>query len=469
MFYGAVSRRILSVMADATRDWFVRDIYQACSGIFTLERAMIDTPFRWHGNDVTMHSCALGNFYAEQPFPIKLRPEWEDCFGWFKEYIDENETEEPISTNNLASILLISEMLSKTNIKKRVVSPKSPSEPFQHHFQSKFNQYRSEFPKLHAKTIASINNHGVRIASFTGADAIDWMRELPRNSGFISFPPFKAGDYEQQFENLDLVFDWPRVDFQPFTAERFYEMMELASEFDCWFIATINYMGEKWQPFLTGSIQEHNRSPKMYIYSNRARPRVITPTQELSKFSKLHLGKDEDVGNNISLIPLTGAQFAHLRSMYMSMHIRPGSPSSSYGVMVDNRLIGCCAFSKWQEMNWNVPRPSLYMLSDFPVSRSKYKRLSKLVLYAALSKEMQELQQEKNQRALRTLVTTAFTPRPSSMKYRGLFHVVNRRSPGVAVPGVWESDKYMVNYSAPMGQWTLKEGLELWRKKHAQN
>ena len=27
---------------------------------------------------------------------------------------------------------------------------------------------------------------------------------------------------------------------------------------------------------------------------------------------------------------------------------------------------------------------------------------------------------------------------------------------------------YEINYGAPLGQWTLKEGLALWKKKHSQ-
>jgi hypothetical protein len=27
---------------------------------------------------------------------------------------------------------------------------------------------------------------------------------------------------------------------------------------------------------------------------------------------------------------------------------------------------------------------------------------------------------------------------------------------------------YEINYGAPLGQWTLQEGLALWKKKHSQ-
>ena len=33
---------------------------------------------------------------------------------------------------------------------------------------------------------------------------------------------------------------------------------------------------------------------------------------------------------------------------------------------------------------------------------------------------------------------------------------------------IYYNSGYQLNYGAPMGQWTLAEGLELWKKKHSQ-
>lgn len=71
-------------------------------------------------------------------------------------------------------------------------------------------------------------------------------------------------------------------------------------------------------------------------------------------------------------------------------------------------------------------------------------------------------------------MTTAFTKRPVSMKYRGLFQLLNKKQlPGVDegetdMSKIYYNSGYQLNYGAPMGQWTLAEGLELWKKKHSQ-
>lgn len=34
--------------------------------------------------------------------------------------------------------------------------------------------------------------------------------------------------------------------------------------------------------------------------------------------------------------------------------------------------------------------------------------------------------------------------------------------------GAYYMQPYEINYGAPMGQWTLQEGLAIWKKKHSQ-
>jgi hypothetical protein len=80
---------------------------------------------------------------------------------------------------------------------------------------------------------------------------------------------------------------------------------------------------------------------------------------------------------------LTSGQFAALRSAYMNANIRPGAESLAVAVLVDQALVGVFAYS-WAPTlgNWayHLPQqPTVYMLSDFPVSTSRYTKLSKLV------------------------------------------------------------------------------------------
>ena len=81
-------------------------------------------------------------------------------------------------------------------------------------------------------------------------------------------------------------------------------------------------------------------------------------------------------------------------------------------------------------------------------------------------------------RRVRGIVTTAFTKRPVSMKYRGMFELLNRKENDLAKQA-WAKDidaatnsyyaqPYELNYGSAMGRWTLAEGMAEWKRKHGQ-
>jgi hypothetical protein len=77
-----------------------------------------------------------------------------------------------------------------------------------------------------------------------------------------------------------------------------------------------------------------------------------------------------------------------------------------------------------------------------------------LILAAVVSKEVQADLEQWLCARVKTIGTTAFTDRPISMKYRGIFEVHNR-------------SEGKVNYIGPAGQWSLQEGYAWWRANHA--
>ena len=55
---------------------------------------------------------------------------------------------------------------------------------------------------------------------------------------------------------------------------------------------------------------------------------------------------------------------------------------------------------------------------------------------------------------VKVIGTTAFTNKPVSMKYRGLFEVHNR------------GESY-INYFGQAGRWSLEEGFQWWKANHS--
>lgn len=157
------------------------------------------------------------------------------------------------------------------------------------------------------------------------------------------------------------------------------------------------------------------------------------------------------------IVVIPPAQFNELRSVYLNPGIAPASVLQAYGLLMGGQLVGCWAVTQQDNSRARAMAhelaPYAYLLSDFSVGDGSVPRLSALVLRAALSHEGKLLAERAIHGRVRGFVTTAFSKRPASMKYRGLFTLLSRKN----VDG-----KYMLNYGALAGQWSLKEGVEAW-------
>ena len=157
---------------------------------------------------------------------------------------------------------------------------------------------------------------------------------------------------------------------------------------------------------------------------------------------------------------LTFKTFNNLRKRYLSKKIHHlGMPKKCYGLFdTQNKLIG--AFGLTNDfrniISTKIEGPSIYLLCDFAVN-SNTKHLSKLLLYCVLSKEVKLLAERLLNKETKTIVTNVFSSKMTSMKYRGLFSLIDRKQQ--------QDGSYNLTYYSNMGQWTLKEGLELWKQK----
>lgn len=98
-------------------------------------------------------------------------------------------------------------------------------------------------------------------------------------------------------------------------------------------------------------------------------------------------------------------------------------------------------------------------MCDLAVPSSVEKRLAKLVLMLLLSKEVQAFVNAKLRSRFGWLISTAFSPGPVSMKYRGVFKLYSRKEDK-------KSGLFALNYYARFGELNLREAFALWRKKY---
>ncbi len=458
MFHGSIPDSVQQILGDIVKAWNVSDIFVGCSGNFTIERVLRGiTNANLHGNDVTIYSCLLGEYFAGQPLKARFRESYDGPMSFVREYMKDDAA-------IIAVVLILSKMANYLGTKPN---------PY---YQKMIEAYKKQWERIFGTTYEKIAKISPFLKSFYAGDVCQMVDNIPENAAFVCYPPFYSGDYEKMFKVIENIIEWEPPAYEMIDKDKIFEMFRKMARREYFMFGTNEELPE-FKEYLTGISQTTNRGVPLYIYSRAEHSRIVVPHQAVSSLMVERIGEKEDMGNHISLLQLKSENFRALRSQYMNPYIKPGAETASFAVLVDNKLIGVFAFSAAPTLsNWSkhIETPTIYLLSDFPVAPSKYKRLAKLVLYAALSKESKMLAERLTNKRCKSLVTTAFSKNPVSMKYRGLFKLLNKkRLPGVDdnetdMSKRYYNEGYQLNYGAAMGEWSLQEGLEIWKKKHSQ-
>lgn len=445
MFQGSIPPDMRNILNQIVTSWDCADIAVACSGNLTVERVLDESKrFAIHGCDVSIYSCCLGLYFASLPFRLQLRPQYQDTFGWLEVGLDS-------PAGALATLMLASDFTKGINASGELKNNR--------YYTRLIDGYQTEWPLLLEKTITRIEAVNLQLASFHAGDATPWLTTLPEDYGVISYPPFFAKGYEVMWRGLDILFDWDKPAFKEiFEAER-QQFLDALMNRPYWMFGT-SYLIPEYKPFLSGMSMTTNRGVPIHVYASKGDRRIVVPVQKTAPVLNPRLTPGITIGDHIKLSLLTAPQFQALRSQYMNAAIKPAAASAAYAVLVDGLIVGVFAFQMAFD-NPLVDANTLYLLSDFAVAPSDYPRLSKLVLYAALSAEAKQLAERVARRRVKHLFTTAFSDNPISMKYRGIFDLVNRK----AVDQAGEK-KYALNYQAAAGQWSLAQGLATWKQKY---
>lgn len=456
MFQGAAPRELRSIIHEHAGGWNVDDVYVGCSGNFTIERTLRDvdrkTPFRLHGCDVSIYTCALGATQAGDEFPIRVKPEHHDEWGWLADWGKDRD-------DQAATILLASRMLDGFGRENA-------------YYQRLRDAHRADWPQLHARTKEKYRARAVNLASFAAQDLVDFMAQAPKRSAFVSFPPFYKGGYETMFHGLTEVFDWTPPQYADLDEASIERVLKLAQDFDHWLIAT-NAKVPALGGFLRGTVQtalygsREGLGARWWVYSSSGRKRVVGFQQKIEPIRAPRLTSTGELGDTLTLAPITAPEFKALRSVYLNPGIPPGyGLALPLAVAVDGRVIGAIGYelSGQTKHSQKLDAPAAHLFSDFAIGPTRYPRLSKLVVAAALSQEALALAQRFCNHRLRSVWTMAFTNRPNSMKYRGILDVVSRKDHGEEHPD--HRFRYEVAYGAPAPRWTLEEAMAWWRAKH---
>jgi hypothetical protein len=438
VFQGTIPAPLRSMVHEHAATWPAgADVWVGCSGNFTIERTLAPLGRVLHSNDVNPYSCALGWYFAGQPLNYQVKAESRDALAWLDPYLDGG-------VGTLATLMLGTAWLDwvgrSTAYHQRMVGA-----------------YREQWPRMHADTVGKLQEVTLRVGSFYPGDVREYLDNVPPDAPCVLFPPFWAKGYVSMFRGLETHFDWPAPTFNELDDAGKQEIIDRVVDRPNWLLG-LHYLDDRLEPYRAGFVQATPRTVPIWVYARPGRTRIAGPRQSVDTIRLPKIGPDETLGERLALCPLTAAQFSGLRSMFLDPRIAPGEPLLSVGVACDRKLIGAFAFKKD-----NYDHAGAYLMSDFPVGWTKYRRLSKLIVMAAISREAQQIAQRHMSRRTVRWCTTAFSDNPTSAKYgRGIPGVrLHSRKPCTTSDHTW-----MLAYEGSMGQWTLAEALNMWRTRH---
>lgn len=430
MFTGAINSDVRSVLYALSKEWGGANVNIVCSGNFTVERILNSTGVnKINGNDVSLYTSAIGAYLTGKNIEVKLSGL--DEYQWLAGYLTPG-------IDTVATLMLCTKVFTCIG--------KSPA-----YYKRLLNAYMKEWPDLHKKTcekIQPILDEEIRLNTYNCEDGYDFALRVPQDEVIISYPPTYKGGYERLYKKFEEAFVWNKPEYIVFDEERLNSFFEICMSKDRWVVGRDVYV-EEWSDAIAGKVQTSPRSKPVYIYSNTVSKRYLTvPRQKVESLPVNRL--EGEISGPLSLVEISQGQMNLLRSEYLSKHIAPAAAVVRFAVLCGGELIGAVGFALSKYSN-----DGAYMMTDFAISPTLYKRLSKLVLAAVLSKEVQDILVQRFNTRIVKIQTTAFTKKPASMKYRGLFDVHNKKED-------------MINYEALAGRWSLEEGLRWWRETQSQ-
>jgi len=451
-FIGSITKDMQAAVAKIVRRWPSTKLQVLCSGNFTVE-TLCETAcpgrFELWGNDVSLYTSMLGGICSGAPIRVGIKDEARERWGWLEPWLDTPE---------------------RAFVSVSVLLDAGPAilKPEHAYYGRLLRAFQRQWETVHERTLRKCERaFTLPLRGFHCADALEVAETLGPEVAVVSFPPIWPKGYANLYKGVDSIFQWDAPEYPELDAERIDRLLARIRDRERWVLATaeaVPALGEH----LVGSFRTSLRTHGFWMYSSDAVLAVVQPQVKCKVPTIAHLGPSDDLEGEVALVPLTPEAFNGLRSEYLNPAIVPASTKSQFGVTVGGKLVGCFATSSTQGPIKTVgsaalPEPYLYLMSDFPIRPTKYRNLAKLVLFSALSKEAKALAERIENRRMRGLLTTAFSMRPVSMKYRGLFEIITRKE----LPAAHQF-RYQLNYGAPLGQWSLAEGLALWRKQYGE-
>jgi hypothetical protein len=393
-------------------------------------------PTAIYSNDVSLYSAALGAALSGNAPPRCTV--MDTAFEWLTPYLSGDAAEVSGAIQGLQNLLEFSRQ--RNAYEKRM-----------------FSVWLNGFAETAAKNTAELRALPWRINGFTWGDVEEHFCKYitDPDAVFLCFAPTYAGGYERIYKALDAVLLYDRPRYEKLDARRRAKLLALVKQHGHYlWIDDRELAGERVMAMI-----EVERRRNVYVYGDLDERVFLIRNFRQAQPINLPLAGDGlqlTPETRIKVEPVKGELAAVIKDVYLNKQIDHRRGDFPYVIYADAAIIGLLEYAFW---NTRSNPLALYLQCDLAVSGTPYVRLSKLIVMLAISEEMRQELESRRERRVISVLTTAFTDRPVSMKYRGVLHLDKR---GRTLDG-----KRFLNYSAPFNTLTYAETYKQWLMKYA--
>jgi hypothetical protein len=400
MFIGAVPMPVVNQLLQSVDCGNWKEIFVCCSGSFRVDRALKGkypaTPVR--SNDVSLVSCAVGALLTGKPFDLKFKGRLQ-----FMEDAGLPDFEARVAAIVVA--LALSKFIGKNDYARG-------------HFAHAVTNFADRLATAREKVLKL--TVGPQLDEFFAGDfRVHAKRAMDTGAGVCGFMPTYKGGYERMYRFIDENVEWSPPSFQTWDPK---DMPDWLREVERAGVPYFIY-SDRVLPGFTATTEFRSTTNKpVYGYLGDGRASFRRSVNREQRFS-YQAADPATLGpmTKVQLVPATSGQMTFLRNAYLAKGIAHATGVANYLVMLDGKLAGGFIYSRDR---WD-PANAIYLLSDFCIVHER--RMAKLIAMLAASFETWDAWCKKFVMRPKTLHTTAFTDKPVSMKYRGIYELASRK------------------------------------------
>jgi hypothetical protein len=452
MFKGVIHANARAILPEFIKKMPKR-VVNICSGNFTLETTLRLNGFngRLEGCDISLYTSALGNYFAGQDMTLEFSKDVpEELIGLAKFLKD------PCGKAAVVAVCLdLTEHAPRKN-------------PFQ---QRMWNAAAKQIEKLVEKTMVRLKEKKaiVQLDEFHSRDGVQVIVELNKGDTLVmSSPPTYEKGYEKLYATLMSWFRWDAPSYTDIgPREAFAKLIKAECPSFMLFTEDRDPAVEAVLKMSPKAQAARGPNKNVYLYSTLdVSPKLVRRKVECAEEPAWPRLKDVDTITEKAKVTFHRVNFKeanYFRQVYSSVIPAQASAQYCYVFAIDGKVFGQVMLSiATYDPKFNgqsIAGEYLYMMSDLPVSSEKHPRLAKLVLACTLAKEFQQELEHRTTQKVNWIFTTAFSPNPVSMKYRGVYEFHSRKEKDA-------NGNYSINYVGQCGQKTMRQLFMEWFQKH---